>query len=171
MGFLSPLGKAIGKVTNSKVAKSAPGGKSIGKSLRNAPGMKQAPKPAASPIAPSPQMQAQQMPAVMNPPEPSGNQILGAMNTGPMAPPQEGLMNRMPGGDQNMQAIPEIGQSMGRPMVMPRTPEPQPVSNVQSMPNEGLAPSPQLMNRIPQRMPMRRMRPQMSQMQPMDQMQ
>lgn len=143
MGFLSPIKKAVSKVTNSKVAKAAPGGKSIGKSLRNAPGMKMPAKPVTGGLAPSAPLQATQMPAVMNPPE-------------PLAPPQEGLMNRIPGGDQNMQPIPDIGAGMGQPMVMPRNPAPQPAPE-----QGGLAPQMDfaaLAQRIPQRRPMVRMR-------------
>lgn len=152
--------KLVNKATNSKVAKAVPGGKSIGKSIRNAPGMKLPPKPAPAPatggLAPSPQLQTQQMPAAMNPPPEPASAPMEPMNGA-----QAGLMNRIPGGDQTMQPIPEIGTGMSQPMVMPRTPTPQPTPQM----NEGSGIGPQmdfaaLANRAPvARRPMGRMRP------------
>lgn len=148
--------KLVNKATNSKVAKAVPGGKSIGKSIRNAPGMKLPPKPAPVPatggLAPSPQLQTQQMPAAMNPPPEPASAPMEPMNGA-----QAGLMNRIPGGDQTMQPIPEIGTGMSQPMVMPRTPTPQPTPD-----GGGIGPQMDfaaLAQRMPQRRPMGRMRP------------
>lgn len=126
--------KLVSKATNSKVAKAVPGGNSIGKSIRNAPGMKLAPKPAPATggLAPSPQMQTQQMPSLAPTPAPPPTPQME-----PMGDAQAGLMNRIPGGNQNMQPIPEIGAGMSQPMVMPRNPAPQPDAV-----NSGLGPSP-----------------------------
>jgi hypothetical protein len=118
MGFLSPLKKAVGKVTNSKIAKSVPGGKSIGKSIRNAPGMKVTPPTGG--LAPSPQLQQQQI-------APQENQINAPvqLNTPmqPMAPPPP-----MPTPNQDF----GMGEAMSRPSVMPRAP-------MQEMPQTGEA--------------------------------
>jgi len=142
MGFLSPLQKAVGKVTNSKVAKAVPGGKSIGKSLRNAPGMKQAPKPATGGLAPSPALQAKQLPMMQQEAPPP----MESPTPAPMTPQPPPAPTPMPNQGVSM------GEAMGRPSVMPRTP-------MMDEAQGGLAPQMDfaaLAQRMPQRMPMRR---------------
>ena len=136
MGFLSAghnLGKKILRgATNTKVAKAAPGGKSIGKTIRNLPGMK-APTPAPTGgLGPSAGMQAKQLPALS--PEPVGMDVAQQrpmpmpMQQEQIAPPPAPMPQ--PGGDMGM------GEAMGRPAVMPRSAA-QPMEDM-----GGLGPSP-----------------------------
>lgn len=111
--------KLVSKATNSKVAKAVPGGNSIGKSIRNAPGMKMAPKPAPATggLAPSAPALAQQLPMMQEQPTPEP-----VAPSAPMPPMQDA----------------QVG--MSQPMVMPRNPASQPVD--MGVASGGLGPSP-----------------------------
>ena len=113
--------KAVGKATNSKIANAVPGGSAIGKSLRNAPGMKQPtpqPTPAlnpatSTPIGPTPEAQQQMVeatPAEM-PMSPVPEMPMGQSQMGVGPSPQ--LMNRAPMMRRPMRPL---NGSMGRMM-------------------------------------------------------
>lgn len=116
--------KAVGKATNSKIANAVPGGSAIGKSLRNAPGMKQPtpqPTPAlnpatSTPIGPTPEAQQQMVEAT---PAPAPEMPMSPVPEMPMGQPQMGvgpspqLMNRAPMMRRPMRPL---NGSMGRMM-------------------------------------------------------
>lgn len=125
--------KAVGKATNSKIANAVPGGSAIGKSLRNAPGMKQPtpqPTPAlnpatSTPIGPTPEAQQQLVNATPPPAEmpmspvsemPQNTGIAGGipeMNPQMGVGPSPQLMNRAPMMRRPMRPL---NGSMGRMM-------------------------------------------------------